>query len=167
MSDARQIAHGIKIAACLGFSMLVVAAAAQPTGQSAGNAVEPYTPGIGEIMMFQQLRHAKLWFAAHERNWALADYEVKELREGFEAVAKFYPTLNDVPLAQMIDTIRDTNFTELDKAIAARDWAKFAATYDGLTQACNACHQASDLGFISIRRPSTPPFSNQSFSPHK
>ena len=116
--------------------------------------------------MFQQLRHAKLWFAAQARNWALADYEIKELREGFEAVAKYYPTFNDVPLAQMIDAIRDSNFARLDKAVAARDPTKFAAAFDGLSQACNGCHQASNLGFISIRRPTTPPFSNQSFPPH-
>ena len=140
---------------------------AEPAGQTTVTPAEPYTPEIGEIMMFQQLRHAKLWFAAKGGNWPLAAYEVKELREGFEAVAKFYPTFNDVPLAQMIDAIRDTNFAELDKAVAARDAGKFAAAFDGLSQACNGCHQASELGFISIRRPTSPPFSNQAYSAKK
>jgi len=153
--------HGA-IIACLGTVTLALVASAQPTG----GTIEPYQPEIGEIMMFQQLRHGKLWFAGGAGNWLLAAYETKELREGFETVAKYYPTFNDVPLAQMIDAIRDSNFAALDKAVAARDQKKFIAAFDGLSQACNGCHQASNLGFISIHRPTTPPFSNQSFTPH-
>jgi hypothetical protein len=163
MRDAANFFPKLRTMVLVGVATVAACAAA---AQPAGPTIEPFTPEIGEIMMFQQLRHAKLWFAAKKGNWALADYEVKELREGFEAVAKYYPTFNDVPLAQMIDAIRDANFAELDKAVAARDQTKFAAAFDGLTQACNGCHQASSLGFISIRRPTTPPFSNQSFSPH-
>jgi hypothetical protein len=153
------------IIACLASVPVLMAgwgALAQPAGQP---AAEP--PEIGEIMIFQQLRHAKLWFAGKAGNWPLADYQVKELREGFETVSKYYPTFNDIPLATMIDAIRDTNFAELDKAVAAHDSAKFARAFDKLTQACNACHQASELGFISIQRPTAPPFSNQSFAPKK
>ena len=32
-----------------------------------------YTPGLGELMSLQQMRHAKLWFAGQEKNWPLAD----------------------------------------------------------------------------------------------
>jgi len=92
---------------------------------------------------------------------------VKELREGFETVAKYYPTFNDVPLAQMIDAIRDTNFADLDKAIADHDRGKFSRAFDSLTQACNACHQGTGNGFIVIQRPSRPAFTNQDYRPHK
>jgi hypothetical protein len=146
--------------------MLAMAASAQQAGPAAP-AAEPYQPEIGEIMMFQQLRHGKLWFAGKAGNWPLASYEVNELREGFEAVAKYYPTFNNVPLAQMIDAIRETNFAELDKAVASHDRAQFSRAFDGLTQACNACHQANELPFIAIQRPTAPPFSNQSYAPRK
>lgn len=144
---------------------LALAASAQPAGPA--GSVEPYQPEIGEIMMFQQLRHGKLWFAGGAGNWPLADYEIKELREGFETVAKYYPTFNNVPLAEMINTIRETNFAELDKTVTGRDRAEFVRAFDRLTTACNSCHQANDLGFISIQRPTSPPFSNQAFSPRK
>jgi hypothetical protein len=150
----------------LGIAMTLALAASAQTAGPAGN-VEPYYPEIGEIMMFQQLRHGKLWFAGGAGNWPLADYEIKELREGFETVAKYYPTFNNVPLAEMIDTIRDTNFAELDKAVAERDHGQFVRAFDRLTTACNSCHQANDLAFISIQRPTTPPFSNQTFAPRK
>ncbi len=166
MRSGRFLPHGAAVIACLAIAMVAAwAASAQPAGPAP--AAEPYQPEIGEIMMFQQLRHGKLWFAAKAGNWPLAAYETQELREGFEAVAKYYPTFNNVPLAQMIDAIRDANFPELDKAVAAHDRAQFARAYDGLTQACNACHQANDLPFIVIQRPTAPPFSNQSYAPHK
>jgi hypothetical protein len=153
------------VAVWLALVMAVFAASAQPASQA--GPTEAFVPEIGEIMMFQQLRHGKLWFAGQAGNWRLAEYEIKELREGFESVSKYYPTFNDVPLAQMIDTIRDTNFAELDKAVAAHDQKQFARAFDNLTQACNACHQANDLKFIVIRRPTSPPFSNQSYAPVK
>ena len=165
--DAAMIAWLMTAALASTLLASTLTSASAQTAPVAQAAPEPFQPEIGEIMMFQQLRHAKLWFAGQMGNWPLAEYEVKELREGFETVSKYYPTFNNVPLAQMIDAIRDTNFAELDKAIADHDRGKFSRAFDGLTQACNACHQGNDLGFIAIRRPTSPPFSNQSFEPKK
>ena len=90
------------------------------------------------------------------------------MREGFGAIAKYYPTLNDVPIAQMLSSIEaSTLSSSLTLAVAARDASQFGRAFDGLTQACNACHQASGIGFVVIQRPSAPPFSNQSFSAHE
>ena len=55
---------------------------AQPP-QTAQPAQEPYTPGLGEIMTLNQMRHIKLWFAGKATNWPLASYELDELEEGF------------------------------------------------------------------------------------
>jgi hypothetical protein len=168
MTGLQMLSRSAATIACLSTAMmLALAASAQPAGPAGNAAAEPFVPEIGEIMMFQQLRHGKLWFAGESSNWPLAEYEVKELREGFESIAKYYPTFNNVPLAQMIDAIRDSNFAELDKAVAAHDRKQFTRAFDGLTQACNACHQANELAFIVIQRPSVPPFSNQAFAPRK
>ena len=47
---------------------------------------EAYTPGLGEIMSLQQMRHAKLYFAGQAENWDLAAYELDEIGEGFDDV---------------------------------------------------------------------------------
>jgi hypothetical protein len=167
MQKARPLTRGAIAIASLAAAALIVAFAALAQTAGPAGSTESFVPEIGETMMFQQLRHGKLWFAGQAGNWPLAEYEIKELREGFESVSKYYPTFNNVPLAQMIDTIRDTNFAELDKAVAAHDRKQFARAFDGLTQACNACHQANDLKFIVIQRPTSPPFSNQSYAPVK
>src|ERR1700728_3694624 len=52
----------------------------------------PYHPGLGELMTaFVQPRHIKLGLAGTEHNWSYAAYELGELRETFEDIAKLVP----------------------------------------------------------------------------
>src|SRR5436305_14074433 len=69
------------------------------------NAQAPFSPGLGEIMTLQQMRHLKLWLAGAARNWQLAAYELDELKEGFDDVAKYFPTKDGIPLGQMVAAI--------------------------------------------------------------
>ena len=55
----------------------------------------------------------------------------------------------------------------LNKAIEAKNAKQFAAGFDKLTAACNACHQTSKKQFIAIQRPAANPYANQSFAPAK
>jgi hypothetical protein len=128
-------------------------------------AKQPYVPGLGEFMTATQLRHAKLWFAGKAGNWALAAYEVDEIKEGLEDVARLYPTHEQTPVAEMIKTIIDPRLERLEKAIEAKGGAQFIAAFDDLTNGCNACHAAAGKPFIRIQRPSEPPLSNQNFAP--
>jgi hypothetical protein len=123
------------------------------------------TPGLGEIMALQQMRHLKLWFAGNGSNWELAAYELDELKEGFEDVSKRYPVHENVPLLPIIDAIVGRAMPDLSKAIEARDAAKFVVAFDALTAACNACHRSAKKGFIVIQRPTGMPYTNQSFAP--
>jgi hypothetical protein len=131
------------------------------------SAAGAYSPGLGEIMTLQQMRHSKLWFAGQARNWALAGYEIDELKEGFEDVAKLFPTVNGVSLTQVVASITANQIADLEKAALAKDRAKFIAAFDRLTAACNSCHQATQHGFIAIQRPSSLPYTNQTFAPPK
>jgi hypothetical protein len=151
-----------------GFAMPALAQSpppAQSPPREDDRARAPYTPGLGEIMTLQQMRHLKLWFAGKARNWELAAYELDELKEGFEDVAKYFPSKDDVPLAPMVAAITDKEVPALDKAIEAKNPKAFATAFDALTQSCNACHQASKHGFIAIRRPNDNPYANQAFAP--
>ena len=126
---------------------------------------EPFKPGLGEIMTLQQMRHLKLWFAGQAGNWGLADYELDELKEGFEDITKYYPTKDNVPTGTMAEAVVAKEVADLAKAIEAKDKKAFASAFDRLTASCNACHQASKHEFIAIRRPSGNPYTNQSFTP--
>jgi hypothetical protein len=146
---------------------LPLAAQAQPGGPPAlsPKPQEPFTPGLGEIMTLQQMRHLKLWFAGQAGNWPLAGYDLDELKEGFEDIVKYFPVKDDVPTGMMATAVIEKEVADLNKAIEAKDRKRFAAAYDQMTAACNACHQASKHAFIVIRRPAANPYANQSFAP--
>ena len=51
-----------------------------------------YRPGLGDLMtMTVQPRHMKLGLAGREKNWAFAAYELHEMEESFERVARYWP----------------------------------------------------------------------------
>jgi hypothetical protein len=118
-------------------------------------------------MSLQQMRHVKLWFAGQAENWELAAYELDELSEGFDDVVNFHPTHKDSPVApkDAIPRMMTEPLAQLRAAIEKKDAAAFAKAYDGLTAACNACHQATNFGFNTVQRPLTNPYPNQTFEP--
>ena len=126
-----------------------------------------YVPGLGEIMTLTQMRHAKLWFAGQAANWDLAAYELDELHEGLEDAATFHPTHKDAPLPipALIDKIMKDPLQQLETAISARDGGGFTQAFDGMTDACNSCHRATNFGFNVVTRPAMNPYSNQAFQP--
>jgi len=132
-------------------------------------ATEPYVPGLGEIMSFQQMRHTKLWLAGRAGNWDLAAYEVDELGEGFDDVLKLHPADKDLPVApkDAIPRMVTQPIADLHAAVDKHDATAFAQAYDALTTACNNCHAATNHGFNRVQRPATNPYPNQVFEPAK
>ena len=109
----------------------------------------------------------KLWFAGKAHNWALATYEIGEIKEVMSDVQDVVPAFNKLPLAYMLDAVITKEIVGLEKAIKAKDFKKFAAGHDKLNAACYACHQSTENGFIVIQRPTGPAFTNQDYRPHK
>ena len=145
--------------AALAFALVFPLSAAQSEPK------ERFTPGLGEIMTLQQMRHLKLWYAGQAGNWPLADYELDELKEGFEDIVKYHPTHDDVPTGTMATAVVDGEVAALNKVIGAKDRKQFTAGFDKLTAACNACHQSTKHAFIVVQRPTGNPDTNQAFAP--
>jgi cytochrome c553 len=157
MVQLRQIA--IAAAVCAAASLPVLADDQKPAGQPA------YTPRLNDIMVITQLGHFKLWYAGAVQNWALANYELEQIRASIRLAKTLFP---DSDKSNM-DTMRPAA-EELDRAIKAKDSAGFMSAYTKLTAACDACHEATGFGFIKIRVPrlspiETSPFSDESFPP--
>lgn len=138
--------------------------AAKQTGRDVSKA---YVPGLEQFMNMILIEHNKLWFAAKARNWALAEYQLGEIKEIMGDVQDFVPTFKNLPLADMLDAVITKEIAALEKSIETKDYRGFTAGYDKLTQACNACHQSTESGFVVIRRPTQPTFTNQDYRPHK
>ena len=136
----------------------------KPIGKEVSKA---YVPGLEQFMNVILIEHNKLWFAAKARNWALAGYELGEIKEIMGDVQDLVPTFKNLPLADMLDAVITKEIATLEKSIEAKDYKGFTAGYDKLTQACNACHQGTENGFVVIKRPTQPAFTNQDYGPHK
>jgi hypothetical protein len=117
-------------------------------------------PHLSEIMVQQQMRHIKLWFAGDAGNWPLADYEIDQLKDGFDDVAKLLG--GDLAQQHVGGAI-----SRLEKAIEGKDHDAFVSAFDGLSAGCNACHRTLDHAFIVIQRPVLLPYSDQNFSPQQ
>lgn len=151
----------------------LVALAQQPTPpneapkQAGKEVAKAYVPGLEQFMNLILIEHNKLWFAAKARNWALAEYQLGEIKEIMGDVQDFVPTFKNSPLADMLDVVITKEIAALEKSIETKDYKGFTAGYDKLTQACNACHQGTENGFVVIKRPTQPAFTNQDYRPHK
>ena len=126
-----------------------------------------YAPGLGELMSLNQMRHVKLWFAGEAGNWKLAAYELDELKEGFDDVVRYHPEHKDspVPIPDAVRKIMTEPLAEVGRAVEKGDGEGFVRAYDALTDGCNRCHQATNFGFNVVQRPTSNPYSNQSFAP--
>ena len=126
-----------------------------------------YAPSLGEIMTFNQIRHARLWWAAQAGNWPLAAHEVDELEEGFRDAVDFHPThkSSPVPIAEVIPIMTGGPLKVLRDAIGKKDLGGFTQAFDALTKACNSCHQATNFGFYVVTRPTGNSFLHQNFAP--
>ncbi|HZC78665.1 MAG TPA: hypothetical protein VE258_13020, partial [Ktedonobacterales bacterium] len=141
----QRMTHSV-IAALL---LALAAAAVDARAESADASHAPNAPGLAEIMIMTQIRHAKLWLAGDAGNWDLADYEIDELKEGLEDVLKYVPTYKNMPVGQMLEAAIMPAIGAVESAIKARDRARFVAAYNDLTAACSAAFSPNHI------RPST------------
>jgi hypothetical protein len=140
-------------------TILTVALAA-----SRGLAAEPetapspqasvYLPSISDLMIATiEPRHERLWWAAQDGNWEFAAYEIGNLHGAFDRLGRAHPTEHDISFPEMISSVTEQPFKELDSAIRSKDGTAFAKAYGNLTAACNSCHQALSHGVVEIRVP--------------
>jgi hypothetical protein len=81
-------------------------------------------PGLGDLMTaFVQPRHTKLGLAGNEQNWPYVAYELNELREAFDDVAKMVPKYRNLSISEMIGATVKPTFAALDQGVKARDFA--------------------------------------------
>jgi hypothetical protein len=118
-----------------------------------------YRPGLGDFMLGIQLHHAKLWFAGQNQNWALADFEVHEIKESLDDIRQFCQDRPEVKAIGMIDPAIDS----INNAIQQKNSSSFKNSFYFLTNTCNNCHKATNHSFNVVTIPSNLPVVNQDF----
>lgn len=83
-----------------------------------------------------------------------------------ETAIRLYPQFEEVnELSVLIPAATKDNIESLLQAVKKKNMDDFLTAYGKLTNACNACHNAANLGFIVIQTPTALEFSNQKFEP--
>jgi hypothetical protein len=145
------------------------AKAAPATGTTPADTQGPlqildFKPGLDDLMnMLVQPRHLKLWAAGQQRNWALAAFQLREMRNAFDRIAATIPKYSNVDLGPTFINIMDSQVRAVNGAIASQNSQQFMTAFGDLTAACNSCHEALNLGILVMKVPEVTGFPNQDF----
>jgi hypothetical protein len=133
--------------------LAIGSAAAGPEAALLPHATE-YLPSISDLMIATiQPRHERLWRAQQDGNWEFAAYELGNLEGAFTRLGHAHPIQNNISFPDMIASVTEQPFKELNSAIQSKDGPAFAKAYTDLTDACNSCHQALNHGVVEVRVP--------------
>jgi hypothetical protein len=151
-------------------AMVIGLAVTISTGaDAAGPEASPtagYLPSISDFMIATiQPRHIRLWLAVQNKNWEFAAYELGNLKGAFNRLGRAHPSEHDIPFQDMIASVTEQPFIDLDKAIQSKDANGFAKAYNDLTSGCNACHQAMNHGVVVSRVPPNAVVPDLDFTP--
>ena len=102
-----------------------------------------------------------LWFAAQTKNWPLADFYLSETRSHLRWAVRIIPvrkTLQgaELRLADLLDPLDKTVFTDLQATVAAKDGEAFRAKYEQTLNACYSCHIAAGKPYLRLQIPKQP-----------
>lgn len=121
-----------------------------------------YAPRLVATMSAAQLQHLKLFFAGKAKNWELAAYELRQLKDSITEAAVLYPGIPVSNITTMVEPL-----LSVENAVTAKDSRKFTVAMRNLTDGCNACHGSMDRRYVVMSLPTDQqqPPANQVFAP--
>ena len=113
------------------------------------------------VMVDIEYHFTNLWFAAHDGQWDLAAFYLRETDSHLGWMVRMRPvrTLRGggtVDLEPFKDSIEAAGFAGIGSAIEDHDVSEFEAAYRQTLPQCHACHQASGLGYLEPHVPEMP-----------
>ncbi len=111
------------------------------------------TVRIGAVMMETGRRFETAGRASTAARWELAEYEVHEILELFEADmprALLPGDCNDEIADRMFEDLDRTQLAALRQAAHDRDEEAFRARFARVAASCNGCHTACQVAFVEV-----------------
>jgi len=120
--------------------------------------LQDLVPDQAAVMSRLSYHWGNLWFAVAEGNWPLADFYLGETRNNLKWAVRTKPIRKDsagkiVDLGSIAQALDNAQFTDLKKAIDAKDRARCVKLYDEALTGCYACHKASEKPYLRPQRP--------------
>jgi hypothetical protein len=158
------IAQSAPAPAAPGAAKATPGTAATPADKEGPLVILDFKPGLDDLMnMLVQPRHQKLWAAGQQRNWPLAAFQLREMRNAFDRIAATIPKYTNIDLGPTFINIMDSQVRAVNGAITSQNTALFNTAFADLTAACNSCHEALNLGILVMKVPEVTGFPNQDF----
>jgi hypothetical protein len=110
--------------------------------------VAKHLRGFDVAMAEVGYRYAELSWAARDRNWEYAGYQLEKIQLALDN------GLERRPLRAESAKMLAPSVQGLHTALEARDGVAADAAMESLTASCNACHRAEKVAFIEVRPPS-------------
>ena len=143
----------------------IAAPATPPAG--GGLTILEFKPAMDDLMtMLIQPRHLKLYYAGEAKNWKLAEFQLRELRQALARIGRTIPTYRKIGVDDAVASI----FTEKAVAVEGSDQGRRSRRSSrrpmrDMTTACNACHAGMEHEFLVIKVPQANVYPNQAFRP--
>ncbi len=135
------------------FVALIAAVAAGAVSLAAANEGAPGVGlGASELMLQMGDRYKNLYWAARLGQWDFARYQAKEIEELIEKLIRAEPKRERSARKFLAQT-----YPRLPEAIRTRDWQTFAAAFDEMRAACEACHRSNAHAYIELPIPKSAP----------
>lgn len=119
---------------------------------------------IGNMGSLQIFSH-KLDLSIRAQNRELVDFYAHEIEETIEATTEI-EEYDGMPVGKLAEGMLGSSFERFEQALDDErgGWETIDRRFGELINACNACHQATEHGFINIQRTDANPYM-QSFEP--
>lgn len=132
--------------------------------------LEALAPGQGALMSQLGYHFGNLWFALDYENWPLAAFYLHECRETLEQAVHARPvrtlsTGEDLNIQGIAEALDNTQFTDLEEAIEAKEKPRAVAGYRDAMIVCHSCHRAAEMPFLRPQIPDKPPSTSIEFDP--
>jgi len=112
---------------------------------------------------------ANLWFAGQKEKWPLAKFYLDETRSHLKWAVRIIPVrktkAGDLELKGILEAVDNSLLAEIQKAIDAKDRAKFTNSYRLTVEGCYSCHKASEKPFLRVQIPTEPEAKSINFNP--
>ena len=106
--------------------------------------------GFDMAMVETGYRYTELHWAAQDRNWGYADYQIKKIRTTVENGLERRPKR-----AKSAETFLRIVVPAVEEAIARRDATLLQERLATLRSTCNTCHEAEKIEFVHVGEPQT------------
>ena len=103
--------------------------------------------GFDVAMVETGHRYVELYWAGSDSNWGYAEYQLTKIQTAIANGVERRPKRGQS--ARMLDGA----LQQVSDAIRTRDGTAFEPAFTALTSACNACHRAEDVAFVTVRVP--------------